>query len=250
MDHARIEVEVQRTVAGAVRPSARVLETAAMFGLGVDDNREICIVPPTRIPLPRGGVVFITGPSGGGKSMVLSLIGERCREQGVGVIHFDDLPALPDVPLVDALDLPLDQTTSVLAMAGLADAFVMLRSPCELSDGQRWRLRFAQVLAAMARIDPDDDVESETQCVVLADEFAATLDRQTAKVISRNVRRWVNRTPRLTFVCATTHDDVMESLQPDVLVWKGLGDDIRVIERGGPVEPDTAGASVGPEASS
>ena len=132
-------IRVERSVATAVRPSPRVLETAAMFGLGVDDQRRLQLVPPCEIPLPQGAVVFVTGPSGGGKSTILALIGEQCEMNSVGVIRFEQQPAMPEVPLVDVFDLPLSRVTSLLAMAGLGDAFVMLRCPCELSDGQRYR---------------------------------------------------------------------------------------------------------------
>ncbi len=60
-----IQLEIARTVATAVTPSPRVLETASMFGLGVDETHRIDIVPPTTITLPSSSVVFVTGPSGG-----------------------------------------------------------------------------------------------------------------------------------------------------------------------------------------
>ena len=87
-------IRVERSVATAVRPSPRVLETAAMFGLGVDDQRTLQLVPPCEIPLPQGAVVFVTGPSGGGKSTILALIGEQCEMNSVGVIRFDQQAAL------------------------------------------------------------------------------------------------------------------------------------------------------------
>ncbi len=215
-------VKLQHSVATAVEPSERVMETAAMFGLGVDEQRSIQIVSPCEIPLPPGGVVFITGPSGGGKSTLLRLIEQESRADGLCVIRFDDLPELGDRPLVDAFDISLGETMALLAMAGLGDAFVMLRKPSELSDGQRYRLRLAQTIDLAQR--------SSSSAVILADEFAATLDRQTAQVIARNVRRWTRKTTH-TFIPATTHDDLLEALEPDVLVSKGLGDQLEVLTR-------------------
>jgi len=98
----------------------------------------------------------------------------------------------------------------------------MLRKPSELSDGQRYRLRLAQTIDLAQR--------ESSGAVILADEFAATLDRQTAQVIARNVRRWTSKTAH-TFVAATTHDDLLEALEPDVLVFKGLGDQLQVLTR-------------------
>lgn len=215
-------IRVERSVATAVRPSPRVLETAAMFGLGVDDQRRLQLVPPCEIPLPQGAVVFVTGPSGGGKSTILALMGEQCDMNSIGVIRFDQQPAMPEVPLVDVFDLPLSRVMSLLAMAGLGDAFVMLRCPCELSDGQRYRLRLAQMIELAEREDAG--------VVILADEFGAALDRQTAQIIARNVYRWTRRSGH-TFVAATSHDDLLEALQPQVLVYKGLGEQMEVVQQ-------------------
>jgi len=220
-----LEIHCQRDT--AVRPSRRVFQTAAMFGLGVDETHRLTIVPPTTIDLQPGEIVFITGPSGGGKSTVLRAIARQARSLKMHVMAFDDLPELDDAPLVDVFDLPLEQATSLLAMAGLADAFVMLRRPAELSDGQRYRLRLAQ---AMHLAHQQSSTRAWQHIVILADEFGATLDRLTARIMARNVRKWVKRQP-LTFVCATTHDDLLEALQPDVLIYKGLGDELECIRR-------------------
>lgn len=212
-------VTIEQSVATAVQPSQRVLQTAAMFGLGVDDQRTINIVPQTEIALPEGGIVFITGPSGGGKSTVLRAIAEQCAAKDIAVIDFEQRDEGADAPLVDAFDLSLEDTTSLLALVGLGDAFVMLRSPGQLSDGQRYRLRLAQAIRSAQ--------QRGGGAVIVADEFGATLDRLTATVIARNLRKWVSKTNH-TFVCATTHDDLLEPLEPDVLVYKGLGEEIEV----------------------
>jgi hypothetical protein len=216
-------IEIAKRFATAVQPSERVLRIAAMFGLGVDDERELSVVPRTRVPIPPGGIIFITGPSGGGKTTILSLIAAQAPRQHCTLLRADALPELPDVPLVDAFDLPLEEVASLLARVGLSDAFVMLRKPGELSDGQRYRLRLAQLIAHAER--------ASSPVIMLADEFGATLDRLTAKVIAANLNRWI-RTTAHTFVCATTHDDLLEFLEPDVLLYKNLGDELHVIERG------------------
>lgn len=64
--------------------------------------------------------------------------------------------------------------------------------------------------------------------VVLADEFGATLDRTTAAHVARRVRAWVDHRPGVCYVCATTHDDLLEALNPDVLVEVPLGQRVHV----------------------
>ncbi len=52
---------------------------------------------------------------------------------------------------------------------------------------------------------------------VLADEFCAVLDRTLAKVLAFNVRKLAGRTG-VGFLLATTHDDLADDLNPDLLV--------------------------------
>ena len=221
-----MQITIEKTVAAAPVtggiPSQRVLELAAMFGLGVDDARSITIVPRCEIPLPEaGGIIFITGPSGSGKTTILRLIAEQCERREWRVLRFDDLPPLPNpTPLIDSIGDTLEAATALLSQAGLGDAFAMLRSPSQLSDGQRCRAKIAQMMS-LAGVE---------RTVILADEFAATLDRLTAQTISRNLRRWIDRTHHV-FIAATTHDDLLETLEPDVLIHKGLGDSIEVVTR-------------------
>ena len=221
----QIQLHCQRRT--RVEPSANVLQVAAMFGLGVDEQRLIDIVPETQFSLKPNQIIFITGASGGGKSTLLQLIATACERNDLPVLRFDELPDLPDRPLVDVFDnLPLHETLRLLSLAGLNDAFVMLRKPSELSDGQRYRLRLAQ---AMACWEDDDEASDPCTGVILADEFGATLDRLTAKILAANVRKWVDRQP-VCFIAATTHDDLLEPFSPDLVIDKGLGDDMEVFE--------------------
>lgn len=215
-----------------VSPSSRVVEVAAMFGLGADQARTVDVLPPTDLILRPGQIVFVTGASGSGKSTLLRLIGEALADRpNVTLIDFASLPEPTDAAVVDAVDgagtgkaLPLDQVLRLLSLAGLNDAFVMLRRPSELSDGQRYRFRLAR---AMAEVESAGD---ENIVVVLADEFGATLDRTTATALSRNLRRWVTPSTKVCFITATTHDDLLEPLAPDVLVEKHLGSGVEVVE--------------------
>jgi len=227
-----IEVEVGRTVTTAVAPTQRVCEVAAMFGLGVDERKTMTIVPPARLALRGGEVVFITGASGGGKTTLLRLVRAALAARGdVGVIDFDALDAGDDGPIVEAIGGTLEQAPRGLALAGLGDAFVMLRRASELSDGQRYRFRLARAIAAAER-----PPRGARGTIVLADEFGATLDRTTARVVAANVRRWVSRSIAsdgggVCFIAATTHDDLLEALEPDVLIVQSPGEGMQVMRR-------------------
>lgn len=215
-------ISLHREVPTKVASSQRVLEVAGMFGLGVDEQRLLTIVSPSTLELHGGEIVFITGPSGGGKSTIVRLIDEACQQ----CARFEDALDLDaDRPVIDQVGSTLEEGVQLLALAGLADAFVMLRKPSELSDGQRYRLGLARLMERAANAD------ELGLFVILADEFGATLDRLTAQVVARNVRRWVRGREHVCFVAASTHDDLLEALEPDVLIHKGLDDAVEIHRR-------------------
>ncbi|MEX0777922.1 MAG: ATP-binding cassette domain-containing protein [Phycisphaeraceae bacterium] len=246
-----MQLTLHHTLPTAVQPSPNVLRVAAMFGLGLDAQRRATIIPPTTLTLQGGQVVFITGASGGGKSTLLRLIADAATARHAKVIRFDELAPPADRPLIDGFaDRPLEEVTALLSLAGLNDAWVMLRTPAELSDGQRYRLRLAHAIAkvsnwpekldgAQRRLRFSEAGSNPTQptapplTLILADEFAATLDRLTAAIIARNVRRWTRRPQarQVCFIAATTHDDLLEALEPDVLIEKHPGARIEIATR-------------------
>jgi hypothetical protein len=185
------------TIRYSVVPKARSLTTgkvADLFGLTADEPPHT-VVQDLELDVQPNELVLLTGPSGSGKSSILRALGEQL--QAVDALS---LP-LPECPLVEALSLSFEESLALLTQCGLGEARLLLRTPTELSDGQRYRFRMALALA--------------TGRVVLLDEFAAVLDRTLAKVVAFNLRRSVSRRG-VGALCATTHDDLVNDLQPDV----------------------------------
>jgi len=202
-----------------------MLEVAALFGLNLDPPAsDHCAAepnPPISVTLAPRQLIFITGPSGSGKSTLLSLIRTALTSAALPC-HLIDLhsasPLARAPSLIDSLPhcASLDSAARFLSLAGLADAHLLLRHPARLSDGQRFRCRLACLFAAAAAFPTDHLV------IALADEFASPLDRITARAVARSLRRFVTSTPNLCFIAASAHDDLLEPLDPDLLLHKDL----------------------------
>lgn len=241
-----IRLTLEKTRPTRVRPTPRILEVAGMFGLGLDEQLDLRVLPPVTLDLAPGRLIFITGPSGSGKSTLLHELRHAAGDHPeLHPIDYDPAAAQagptrrgdqgdPSPALVDALGPgSLKDAMRWLSLAGLSDAFVMLRTPNQLSDGQRHRFALATAIAraeAVAASPPPAASTTRRLPLILADEFAATLDRTTAAVLARNVRRWTTRSA-VCFVAATTHDDLLEPLDPDTLVHKPLGASVQVLHR-------------------
>ena len=203
-----LEVALTEKVRGVMR----------LFGLDLERVR--CGEREHRcdVRIGEGEVCFITGASGAGKSVLLDALyeaadaGERLR--------LGDIPVEADKSLVDCIEGDLFSSLRALSRAGLSDAFCVLNRADCLSEGERYRYRLARALAS-------------DKTMIFADEFCSNLDRITAAVIAHNVRRAADETGK-TFVLASSHDDLLCDLRPDVIVIKKLaGEDEVIYKRSG-----------------
>jgi ABC-type ATPase with predicted acetyltransferase domain len=204
---------IDRRFNSSVERSPRVLEIAEGFGLGLSD-KEFVVFNNLELEVNAGDVVYITGQSGSGKSLLLRALAEQMQPLGVADLNNIELP---DRPVVDCFgkDMPTTHVLDYLAKAGISDAWIYIRKPSELSDGQRYRLKLAMLMA-----------QTEDQ-VWVADEFGAVLDRITAKCVAFNMQK-VARANRKTLIVATTHDDLGEELAPSLKITKRFREKIVV----------------------
>jgi len=207
-------------------PSDRAVQAAEMFGIGLDETYEVTLFDGLVLEVRPGDVVLVTGPSGSGKTVLLRRLVEAMAsaEPGAPLVDLATVDPPAGLAVIDGLPCPFQEALEHLSSAGLADAFLLLRRPGELSDGQRWRLRLAHALARACA------AAGAGGAVLIADEFCSTLDRLAARAIAYRVRRLATR-HNLTVLAATAHDDLAEDLAPDVLVVKHEGPAVEVTYR-------------------
>lgn len=198
----------------SVERSPRVLEIGEAFGLGLNDQ-EFVVYDNLNMTTRQGDCVYITGQSGSGKSILLRELAKSFREKhGLKVGILDEI-VFEDKPLIDQIGETTEDACKILSKAGLNDAYLFIRKPSELSDGQRYRFKIAKLMA-------------EGADVIVTDEFGAVLDRVTAKVVAFSIRK-LCESQGITLVVATTHKDLMWDLRPTLTIDKRYSDKIAIV---------------------
>jgi len=195
-----------------------MLTVAGLFGIPIEDSRQRQLFQDVEIPIAPGGVVLITGSSGAGKSTLL----RGLRHQLKNALSLESINAPADRSVIDSFTEgggDLDATLAHLARAGLSEARLLLQSPATLSEGQLFRYRLAQFFAR----------EGGGAQILIADEFAAILDRITARVIANQLHRFIKSTNKSAII-ATTHEDLLEDLRPTVRVHVSLNGKVSILE--------------------
>jgi ABC-type lipoprotein export system ATPase subunit/GNAT superfamily N-acetyltransferase len=192
------------------KPTLRSLVVAEAFGLGIDEAQKFKVLD-TELKIGPQDIVYVTGDSGSGKSVLLRAIK---RDLGDEAVDMADVHVDPDKPLIETVGATVEEGLELLSRVGLNDAFLFLRTYDQLSDGQKYRYRIAKL------------VESGKQWWLM-DEFCATLDRDTAKIIAFNLQK-IARQQHKAVLAATTHTDLFEDLNPSVHVHKRFGEEITV----------------------
>ena len=193
----------------------KVASVCRMFGLTIERLKSRSRTHSCRLEINPGDIVYITGPSGAGKSVLL-----RELEKAVPAksrINLDVIKLPGDKTVIDCIDTGGGVLASlrVLSTAGLNDCFCILNQPGNLSEGEQYRFRLACALAAGKKF-------------IFADEFSSALDRITASSISYRLRQFADKTGT-TFILASSHEDMLLDLAPDVLITRDFSSPPRVI---------------------
>lgn len=207
------EYRVSRSFGWEGEITEKCASVMRMFGLTADRLAEERFEYGCRLKIEAGDIVYITGPSGSGKSVLLGEL-ERCIPAEERV-NLNEVEAPAGKSVIDCVDGDFLTSLRLLSTAGLNDCFCVLRRAGNLSEGQKYRFRLAMSLAAGKKF-------------IFADEFCTNLDRLTASVIAFNIGRYARR-HKVTFILAASNDDILADLSPDVLVLRSLSGEDEVI---------------------
>ena len=199
----------------APEPTERVVGTAEAFGLGLDQWQKFVIYDNVELRIGPTDIVYITGDSGSGKSVLLKALEKDIRHDTAWkCVNIADIKPRKCLPLIETVGKSLEEALELLSRVGLNDAFLFLRTYRQLSDGQKYRYKIAKM------------IESGAQFWIL-DEFAATLDRDTAKIVAYNLQKLARQQGKAV-LAATTHTDLFQDLNPSVHIHKRFGKEITV----------------------
>jgi ABC-type ATPase with predicted acetyltransferase domain len=203
----------------------------ALLAFGVRARRlERLVLKGVDLTIPPGALVVLSGASGAGKTTLLRLLLGEPPEEGKVILPPGRLAAhipgeveepLGDLPILERVYGEMGDVGAaieVLNRVGLSDAVLYRARPKELSTGQRERFRLALLLAKR----PD---------LLLIDELAAHLDVPTARRVAPGLSKLL-RAAGITLVAATHRPEVVQALDPDLLVYVGYGGVMAVPRRG------------------
>ncbi|MCP8309660.1 MAG: hypothetical protein H3Z54_13375, partial [archaeon] len=113
----------------------RTVEVSDAFGIGVDESKEFVIFKDFIIDINPKDIVYITGESGSGKSVLLKELANKISgiDEFGGVIRDSDLEIDKDEILIEGVGKDTKDALNILSMAGLNEAFLFLRRYKELS---------------------------------------------------------------------------------------------------------------------
>lgn len=198
MSTIKLETQINRT--------PRVMQLEGIFDL------QAAKISTTEVPnnIPDLGtrdwnIGLIVGPSGAGKTTIAKNMFNKELASAEGMVWGANNAVIDDFPK----DLSIKDITELLSSVGFSSPPAWLRPYENLSNGEKFRVSMARVLA-------------ESKDIAVVDEFTSVIDRTVAQIGSSAIAKTV-RTRNQKFVAVSCHYDIEEWLQPDWIYQPHLG---------------------------
>jgi ABC-type ATPase involved in cell division len=185
---------VDVVVSTPVSRSTRCRQVEALFDVPAQEKQTLRWSGTVPLDARPWNIGLIVGPSGSGKSTV-------ARELFRDALHIDPEWGAPSVLDDFPASVPLSEIASICQAVGFNTIPAWMRPYAVLSNGEKFRVMLARLLA---------------ECPELAvlDEFTSVVDRQVAKIGSHAVQKYIRKRGS-KFVAVSCHSDIIEWLNPD-----------------------------------
>jgi len=211
-------VRVNAKIVRSVPPDAESGRLAAFFG--IQDGLTQTLYDGFELTIRSGQIIAVLGPSGSGKSVLLRSIARQIPDARTLDLESIARSDRAGISLLKGGDMR--ERLEILSRCGLAEAAALITAGKDLSGGESYRLCLAQVLHEARR--------TKKAALVLADEFASSLDVLTASFLSRHVRKLISGSST-GLVLATSRPELVHALAPDQIVVKPIASPPRVARR-------------------
>ncbi len=200
---ARYNISKQFSWQGDITDKAA--DVMQMFGVDISrlknhQRKHTC----KNLEIKLGDVLYITGASGAGKSVIFRELYDQFDSESK--IDLDQIELPQDRLVIDCINGKFINSLRLLSKAGLSDVFDVLNLPSNLSQGQKYRFKIATAI-------------SKNYDVIFADEFCSNLDRLTASAVACKISQFAKKYSK-TLVLASSHDDIIAQLKPDIVIIK------------------------------
>lgn len=185
-------MKIEFSVSSDIKKTARVAQVESMFDCPLESKTSVSWNFDLPIETDNWQIGAIIGPSGSGKSSVLSRA-------------FGDPTSYEwgNCAVVDAFDkrFSLSEIVACMSSVGFNTVPAWVRPYSVLSNGEKFRVDLARAVL-------------ETEDTIIVDEFTSVVDRQVAQVGSHAVQKLIRKTKK-KLVVASCHYDIVDWLQPD-----------------------------------
>jgi len=198
MNIIKLQTEIART--------PRVMQLEGMFDLQAAEYSvtEIQNTIPD-LSTRDWNVGLIVGPSGAGKTTVAREMFGNQLLQTEKMVWDNKSAVIDNFPK----ELAIRDITEMLSSVGFSSPPAWLRPFEHLSNGEKFRVTMARVLA-------------ESKDIAVVDEFTSVIDRTVAQIGSAAIAKTV-RARKQKFVAVACHYDIEEWLQPDWIYQPHIG---------------------------
>lgn len=211
---------VSVTFISSLKETNRTNEVKDAFGID-SECFKVPVLSKINLTINPGEIVLITGASGSGKSTLLKFFMNELKESNIKIsgkiCGLDGLKISKlsfswkkSLPLIEQIGKDENDAIYKLNMCGLTEAYLYMKKPQELSEGQKYRFAIAKLF------DSGSDIW-------IIDEFAQFLDPLTAAIVAKGLRKMAKISDATVIVAAAHVNNFYESLRPDKIVHLSWG---------------------------